>query len=382
MLALIFGISASLIVYTYFGYPLLLALLARLFPHPVHCQETHTPTLTLLIAAYNEQNIISAKLENSLTLDYPADRLQILVATDGSDDRTPDLVRHYATRGVELSHHPERRGKMAAIERAMPSVRGDIVVFSDANAFYRPDALHKLARNFADEQVGVVSGSKTVLKDQKSLTQSEGLYWRYESSIKQKESLLDSTTGVVGEIMALRRALYQPPTQAIINDDFYMAYTVLNQGYRVIYEPEAIAEEKMSESLRDERIRRSRIVAGRYQLLLRPSTIPWRRPWVAFAALSHKALRPLVPFLMIMSYVTNLLWWYTVQGGPIIPAIPLAGQTLFYASAIAGWMLNRLGITNKLLYIPYYLCSANLAALGGFIKFITGGQSTQWKKVR
>jgi cellulose synthase/poly-beta-1,6-N-acetylglucosamine synthase-like glycosyltransferase len=381
MFALIFFFSAGLIIYTYFGYPLLLTLLARLFPRPLHREETYTPMLTLLIAAYNEENVITEKLENSLALDYPADRLQILVATDGSDDRTPNLVKHYAAQGVELSHHPERRGKMAAIKRAMPLVRGDVVVFSDANAFYQPDALRKLVRNFADARVGVVCGKRRISKEQRALTHSEGLYWRYESFIRQKESLIDSITGVDGEMLALRRTLYQSPIKAVINDDFYMAYAVLNQGYRVIYEPEAITEEKMSESLRDEGIRRSRIVAGRYQLLLRPDTIPWRRPWVAFAALSHKALRPLVPFCMFLSYVANLLWWCTARE-PIILASVLVGQTLFYVSAAAGWLLDRWGITNKLLYIPYYLCSANLAALKGFAKFITGRQSAQWKKVR
>ncbi len=381
MFALIFFVSAGLIIYTYFGYPFLLALLARLFPRPVHREETYTPMLTLLIAAYNEEDVITDKLENSLALDYPPDRLQILVTTDGSDDRTPDLVQQYAAQGVELNHHPERRGKMAAIKRAMPLVRGDIVVFSDANAFYRPDALRKLVRNFADARVGAVCGKRNVLKDQRALTQSETLYWRYESFIRQKESLIDSITGVDGEMLALRRALYRLPTQAVINDDVYMAYTVLNQGYRVIYESEAITEEKMSESLRDERIRRSRNVAGRYQLFSRPGTIPWRRPWVAFAALSHKGLRPLVPFFMFLSYVANLLWWYTARA-PIIPAIILAGQTLFYAGAVAGWLLDRRGITNKPLYTLYYLCSANLAALGGFAKYISGRQSTRWKKVR
>jgi cellulose synthase/poly-beta-1,6-N-acetylglucosamine synthase-like glycosyltransferase len=381
MFALIFFISAGLIIYTYFGYPLLLALLARLFPHPVHRRETYTPTLTLLIAAYNEEDVITAKLENSLALDYPADRLQILVATDGSDDRTPDLVGHYAAQGIGLSHHPERRGKMAAIERAMPLVHGDIVVFSDANTFYRPHALRKLVRNFADARVGAVCGKRTISKDQRALTQSESLYWRYESFIRQKESLIDSITGVDGEMLALRQELYRPPTAMVINDDVYLAYTVLNQGYRVIYEPEAITEEKMSESLHDERIRRSRNVAGRYQLFLRPGTIPWRRPWIAFAALSHKALRPLVPFFMILSYAANLLWWCTAKES-IIPAGILAGQTLFYTGAVAGWLLDRCGITNKLLYIPYYLCSANLAAVKGVAKFISGRQSTQWKKVR
>jgi cellulose synthase/poly-beta-1,6-N-acetylglucosamine synthase-like glycosyltransferase len=382
MLALIFFISAVLIIYTYFGYPLLVALVARIHPRPVRRDDAYTPPLTLLIAAYNEQDVIADKLENSLALDYPTDRLQILVATDGSDDRTPDLVKQYAERGIELNHRPERRGKMAAIDRALPLVHGEIIVLSDANAFYHPDTLRKLVRNFADDQVGAASGKKTMIKEERALAQSENLYWRYESFLKKQESLVDSTTGVVGEMLALRRALYQPPSQAVVNDDFYLAYAVLKQGYRVIYEPEAIAEERMSKSLQDERIRRSRIVAGRFQLFSRPDTIPWRRPWIAFAALSHKGLRPLVPLLMLLSYVANLLWWLTAGGKATIPAVFLAGQTLFYLSAVAGWLLDRQGIRLKLLYIPYYFCSANLSAWGGLVKFVTGGQSTQWKKVR
>lgn len=382
MFGLLFFLSAGLILYTYCGYPLLLALLARVLPRPVQRDETYTPMLTLLIAAYNEEDIVAAKLENSLALDYPPDRLQIVAAVDGSDDGTADVVRRYAARGIGLSYQPERQGKMAAIDRAMALVRGEIIVFSDANALYRPDALRKLVRNFADERVGAVSGRKTIVKDRRALAESENLYWCYESRIKEKESLIDSTTGVVGEILALRRALYLPPQKTIIQDDLYLANTVLGQGYRVIYEPLAIAEESMSQSLRDERIRRSRIVAGRYQVVMRSGTIPWQRPWLVFAILSHKVLRMLVPFFMLLSYLANLLWLLTAGQEPLIPALFLVGQTLFYVSAAAGWLLDRWGVHPKLLYLPYYFCSANLSAWSGFVRFTTGRQSALWTKAR
>jgi cellulose synthase/poly-beta-1,6-N-acetylglucosamine synthase-like glycosyltransferase len=183
----LFWLSVGIILYAYAGYPLLVTLLAQLRakerPYP-----PILPSLTLLIAAYNEEEVIAAKLENSLALDYPRDRLQILVTADGSSDRTPDIVKQFADRGVELNHRLQRQGKMAAINRAMPKARGDVVVFSDANNLYDPQTLRELVRPLADTAVAAVSGAKTIIKDGSSLGNSEALYWRYESFIKKQET--------------------------------------------------------------------------------------------------------------------------------------------------------------------------------------------------
>ncbi|MBA3533968.1 MAG: glycosyltransferase family 2 protein, partial [Ardenticatenales bacterium] len=307
----LFWASVGSIVYTYVGYPLLLTLLARTRPQPRPYAPIR-PTVTLLITAYNEEAVIAEKLENSLALDYPRERLQILVAADGSDDQTPEIVRGYAARGVELSFSPPRRGKMAAINRAMPLARGEIVVFSDANNLYDPTTLQALVKPFFDPEIGATSGAKVILRGDGALGESEGLYWKYESFVKKQETRLDSCAGVAGEIFALRRRLFESPPEAIINDDFYMAMRLIGRGYRVVYVPEARSAERVSLSAEDERARRARIIAGRYQAIaLAPSYLPLQRPLVVWQIVSHKFLRPLVPFAMLGALVANsqaLLW--------------------------------------------------------------------------
>lgn len=238
----LFWFCVATIAYTYAGYPVLLTVLARLRPERPFPPLAELPMVTLLIAAYNEQNVIAAKLENSLALDYPRERLQILVAADGSNDATPEIVAGFADQGVDLSYRPERAGKMAAILRALPQARGDIVVLSDANNFYSANALRALVAPFADPHVGAVGGAKVIARGDGALGDSEGLYWKYESYIKCQETRLGSCTGAVGEIMAVRRSLLDrpmPPEARLMADDLFLAMHVLKQGCRVVYAPDA-----------------------------------------------------------------------------------------------------------------------------------------------
>ncbi|GAG31363.1 unnamed protein product, partial [marine sediment metagenome] len=247
------------------------------------------PAVTLLIAAHNEELFIAQKLDNSLALDYPRDRLQILVAADGSDDQTPEIVRGYGEQGVELSFIPKRSGKMAAINRAMPQARGDIVVFSDANNMYNPQAIRELVIPFTDPTVGAAIGAKLVTQDKSNLSASEGLYWKYESSINENETRLGCCTSAVGEILAIRRELFIPPPDKIINDDHYMVLDLIRRGYRAVYVPTARSSESISASARDEIIRRSRMNVGHYQLMAQARKIlSFRRPMVAWQIVSHK----------------------------------------------------------------------------------------------
>src|SRR5215217_6582079 len=303
---LLFWVCVLLIAYVYVGYPIILATLARLrrkakeFP-------VITPQVSILIAAYNEQNVIATKLENTLALDYPKECLQVMVAADGSDDHTPQIVETFAPRGVELSYDVQRRGKMAAINRALPRLRHEILVFSDANNLYAPDALIELVKPFSDPKIGAVTGSKNILEDSDAHAKADGLYWRYESSIKKNETRLGSCTGVAGEILAIRRSLYQSPPDHVINDDFFIGMGVLRQGYRLVYAPTAHSYERSSLTEKDEAIRRARIVAGRYQAMLMPgSVLPWRSPVLVWQVISHKFMRPLVPFLMIIAFLVTL----------------------------------------------------------------------------
>ncbi len=377
----LFWLSIALVIYTYAGYPALLALLARFF-HKEVIRQPIIPSVTLLIAAYNEESIIAKKLENSLALDYPHEKLQILVTADGSDDRTPDIVREFSAQGVELCFEPPRRGKMAAINRAIPHARGDIVIFSDANNMYDESTLRELIAPFGDPTVGAVTGIKVIAKGDGVLGESEGLYWKYESFIKTKETRLGTSIGAMGEIFAIRRNLFEAPPDAVINDDFFMAMRLLRRGHRIIYNPRARSVERVSVTAGDEMARRARIVAGRYQsLALARDLLPWRNPLTMWQVISHKYLRPLVPLAMIAALVSNL--WLAVRGIGWLWRMVFAGQAGFYLLALVGMRRQSTGgKVSKLFYLPTFLVNSNLAALMGLWRFLTGGQSTRWQRVK
>jgi cellulose synthase/poly-beta-1,6-N-acetylglucosamine synthase-like glycosyltransferase len=377
-----------MIVYTYLGYPLLLALLAPL-GNGTSYPKTESPAVTLLIAAYNEQAVIQKKLENSLALDYPPDRLQIIVAADGSDDKTVEIVKRYAHRGVQLSYDPRRRGKMAAINRAMKYARSEIVVFTDANNLYAKDTIAELVAPFSNPKVGAVAGAKMITESGDVLGKSEGLYWKYESFIKEKETKLGTCTGISGEVFALRRALFEPPPEKIINDDFYLAMSVISKGFQVHYAPEARSYEPVSLSAQDEVERRSRIIAGRYQFLaLASDLLPWRRPAVLWRVISHKICRLLVPWAMIAVFLTNLatVIWPLEAGGLLSLSFPynwalLGAQIVFYLAAWLGSRPELKPSTARWLYLPTFLVNSNLATIRGFYQFLRGEQTALWKRV-
>lgn len=389
MMAVVFWFCIGLILYTYVGYPILLSLLVRLKSKQQEAFSEELPKITLLIAAYNEASVIAKKIENSLALSYPRESLQILVTADGSSDATPDVVRNYADRGVELLYAPPRRGKMAAINRALPEAWGDVVLFSDANNMYAEDTLRHIVAPFSDPTVGAVSGAKSIIKGDGALGDSEGLYWQYESFVKKQETKLSSCAGVAGEILAIRRELFEAPPDHIINDDFYMAMRFIKRGYRVVYAPKARSYERVSLSAQDEVARRSRIIAGRYQAIaLAGALLPWDRPLVAWQIVSHKYLRPLVPLAMIGALLSNvLLVLLPVTGGGFwelgtpYSGLFLVGQTLFYLGAWAGGYLNK-GKIGKILYVPHFLVNSNLAALIGLYRYLTGQQTALWQRVQ
>lgn len=392
MMAKLYWLFVAAILYVYAGYPALLAVLARLRPRPKPYQPI-LPHVTLLIAAYNEETTIAKKLENSLSLDYPVDRLQILVAADGSDDGTPEIVRSFASHGVELSYSPPRRGKMAAINRAMPLAHGEIVVFSDANNLYNADAIRELVAPFSDDSVGAVTGAKSIARGDGALGESEGAYWQYESFIKQQETRLSTSIGAPGEILAVRRKLYQSPPDNIINDDFYIAMRLIQRGYRIIYTPAARSTERISLSAQDEITRRARIVAGRYQaIMLGPQLLPLNRPLIVWQVVSHKFMRPLVPFFMLGALFTNLLAVLFPVRSQHLRAFNLSApinwlmmllQLLFYGLAWMGnYQMNRSARVSKILYLPAFLVNSNLAAIIGLYHFLIKGQTPLWQRTQ
>lgn len=388
---LIFWFCVLFIGYVYAGYPLILALLARLRRKPAE-YSTITPQVSILIAAYNEQEVIAAKLENTLSLDYPKDCMQIVVAVDGSDDQTAEIVQTFEDRGVELSYDVRRRGKTAAINRAVPRLRHEIVVFSDANNFYATDALLELVKPFSNPKVGAVTGSKNILDDLDAHARADGLYWRYESSIKKNETRIGSCCGVAGEILAIRRFLYQPLPDHVINDDFFFGMNILRQGYRVVYAPEAQSFERSSLTEEDEAIRRSRIVAGRYQaMLMSGGLLPWRYPILIWQIVSHKFMRPLVPMMMILAFVvtvaaciwpsisTDFAWLYLASPYNFMF---LGAEILICVLAFFGGSLKDKGFLGKVLYLPTFLVNSNLAAILGLYSFFTGRQTSLWRRAR
>ena len=384
MIGLLFWGSVALVAYVYAGYPVLVTLGAmtrrrRTWP------DAPLPSITLIVAAYNEEAVIAEKLEAVLSLDYPPHLLQVIVAADGSDDRTVAIADRFTDRGVEVVHRPERRGKMAAINRAMGSARGEIVVFSDANNRFASDALRHLVTPYSDANVGMTVGYKTVGGDS-GLGYSEGAYWRYESHIRRMETRLGCTVGVNGEICSIRRELFRPAPEGTINDDQWMAHDLIRRGHDVVFCPEAVSTERVSASPAEEIERRSRMVAGQYQVFARAHrAIPWRRPVVAWMLVSHKLLRPLVPFGMIgaASAAVVAVLVPVESGGAWALAGPwgwaaFGAQAAFYAVAAAGYRIEPL--LGRLAYVPRFLVDSNLAALKGLWRHLTGSQSAMWTR--
>ena len=301
----VFWLSVAIGAYVYIAYPLILWIVTRRSARTSR-NEALTPRVSLVIAAFNEEKLIEAKLQNSLSLDYPRDRLEILVASDGSTDRTDEIVGRFREQGVVLHRIEGRRGKTRALNQTVPLTTGEILVLSDANTFYRPDALRKLTRHFTDRSVGAVSGDVRLIDSADEYAASEGMYYRYERWLQTLESRLASIVGADGGMYALRRALFQPPAPTVIVDDFVISMTVATGGHRVLYDPEAIAIEQGTLSGREEWHRKVRIVAGGIHALKMREGVPtWRRPLLLWSYTSHKLLRWLLPVFLIAGFVAS-----------------------------------------------------------------------------
>lgn len=390
MASFLFWASFLFVAYVYIGYPLLLWVMANIFPRATY-HSPFLPTVTLLIAAYNEEISIAQKLENSLALDYPPEYLQILVTADGSDDGTVEIVETFEKRGVELIFNTERKGKMAAINRALSFARGEIVVMSDANNQYEPNTIRAIVSPYSDPSVGAACGAKSIYKSGDMLSSSEGIYWKYEAWIKQQETLLGCCTAAAGEIFSFRKSIFISPPDGIINDDFYIMMLIIKQGKRVVYVPDALSTEHISLSAKDEIERRTRMIAGRYQAISHGfKLLPFDRPVIVWQVISHKFLRPLVPFGMIGAFLASLfsvIWPASAENFLLLKlAFPYNWiifmlQISFYLLALFGEKINKMPL-GRWHYIPAFLLNSNKAALYGLLRFLTGKQTTQWKRVR
>ena len=381
LLEVLLLICLALVAYHYLLYPAMIIGLARLRPAQGQAAAAGSaPRVTLVIAAYNEERVIAEKLHNTLALDYPPDLLEVIVVSDGSTDRTPEIVSQFAARAVILMHQPGRRGKTAALNRAVGRASGEIIVFSDANNDFSANALRELVRHFADPAIGGVCGVKRIKPaNERQSSMGDSLYWKYESAIKLAEGRGRSIRNADGEIFAMRRSLYRPVNEKIINDDAQITIDIVRQGCRVVYEPAAQSHEYASISIRDDFFVKVRMVAGGFQTV----SENWRflfppRSWFAFTFLSHKVLRWLIPELLIAILPLSIL----LSAQPPFLALVLA-QILFYATALCAYpVVRKGGALPGIVYMPFYFCAMNLAALYGLVRYMSGWQPHHWRKAQ
>ena len=383
MALILFWGSLALILYAYFLFPLLVVLRGVIWRKPYKSHETDPlPLVSIIIAAYNEEKEIGKKLDNILSLDYPGQRLEVVIASDGSTDRTNAIIQSYAERGIKLLALP-RLGKAGALNAAVSASKGEILVFSDANSMYRSDALRELVRPFVDEIVGGVAGNQCYLKkkDASSVGAGERSYWDFDRILKQFESSAGNTISATGAIYAIRRSLFQPVLEGV-TDDFYTSTGVIAQGYRLVFAPDAVAYESVAGTSRTEFGRKVRVITrglrgvfiARRQLLN-----PFRYGFYSIQLFSHKALRRLVVFPLILVFlVTPFLW----RAG-LFYQLALLGQLAFYSLALLGWILDgtRLGRI-KILTMPYFFVLVNLAVLLASINIMRGQQIKRWEPQR
>jgi len=374
----IFIASAVVFIYTYLGYPALMQGLSRLFGRTVRTADI-TPRVSVIITARNEEHDIGTKLENTLALDYPRDRLEIIVASDSSTDQTDAIVNGYADRGVILQRQPVRLGKTAAQNQAVQLSSGDILVFSDATTRLSPSALKRIVRGFADPEVGCVAGQ---LEYTDPAASGIGLgcrrYWNWEKGIRLWESRLGSLIGVSGCFYAVRRSCFRNLPGDMI-DDFVIASEIHLQGLRTVYDPEALAVEYTHHHAGEEFRMRVRIIEQSLNALGHYSK-PLSRRWdlFRFQLVSHKWLRYCAPYFLVLAYGSNLL--LLNQGTFYI--ISFVGMTLFYVSALVAWRMDRLHRRIGPLAIPYYFVLANCAAAVALLKVARGDLRTVWEPVR
>jgi len=377
-----FWISLIIISYTYIGYAVLLFLLVKIksvFTKKVSFQTNYLPDVTFIVVAYNEEQHIREKIDNSISLRYPKDKIQLIFITDGSDDNTPEIIKEFPE--IELMHLPERKGKIDAMNRAMRQVKGEIVIFTDANTYLNKEAVINIICHFENQHIGVVSSEKRILVkgSEVAVGAGEGIYWKYESMLKKWDSELSSVMGAAGELLAIRKNLYEKIPEDTLIEDFYLSFKIIENGYKIAYEPDAYALEEPSISLKEELKRKIRIAAGGIQAIVRLKKLlnPFKFGIITFQYISHRVLRwTLTPLLLPVLFLSNLLLW---NFGNIYQLL-FIGQFFFYMLAFVGYLFERKQIRLKLLFVPFYFCMMNYAVYIGFLRYLRGSQSVLWEK--
>ncbi|MDZ7859290.1 MAG: glycosyltransferase family 2 protein [Candidatus Krumholzibacteriota bacterium] len=374
MALFLFWSAAVFIVYTYLIYPALIILFSK-FRRVSALENTNTsdlPSISMIIVVYNEEEKITRKLNNCFELDYPSELLEICVLSDGSTDRTNEILR--GRKDILFIEEKDQRGKPRQLNKAVSAVNGELVVFSDVRQKYSTDALRKLARNFASEDIGAVSGELHLSDTAISTGKNIGLYWEYEKMIRRAEAVIDSTLGVTGAIYAIRRDLFEPVSEDTILDDIEIPLQIFKKGYRVIFESEAVAQDISSSKMKEEWRRKVRTLAGNFQLFSRNKWLfnPFKNR-IFIQTISHKFFRLLVPYAMLAVLITS-----AVSGGIFYSSLFII-QLIFYTSAVAACYFSALR-QNRFINIIFVFTSLNWAAVVGLYKFASGRIDVRWKR--
>lgn len=376
---LIFWLSVAALFYVYVGYPLLVYLASLAFPRDIKRTE-FTPKVTILITAYNEEKAIRQKLENTFKIDYPRESLEILVASDGSTDKTDEIVKEFAGRGVKLFRQEGRVGKTVTQNNAVEQAAGEIILFSDATTDYRPDVLREILPNFADATIGCVAG-KLVYVDSSASNVGKGAqkYWNYETFLKESESRACSLIGASGCLYAVRKSAYKPMYPEACSD-FLICTLIYEQGLRSVYEPNAVCTEDTNRQTDKEMKMRVRVISQTFTDLWRNRKMmnPFRSGFYAVELISHKVLRYAVPLFLLLIFISNAI---LMRHSPLYELVFLM-QAAFYSLAFIGWAFEKMGAKIGVFAIPHYFVLANLASVFGFYKFLRGERYTTWEPIR
>jgi cellulose synthase/poly-beta-1,6-N-acetylglucosamine synthase-like glycosyltransferase len=383
---ILFWCLIGLVFYTYLGYGILLYFIIkvkRVFKgKPRQYSLDYEPDVTLVIPAYNEEDYILKKARNSIDLDYPKDKLRILFITDGSNDNTYSLLKGFD--GVEVTHEDRRAGKSAAENRAMTMVKTPIVIFCDANTMLNKECVRELVKFYQDSKVGGVSGEKRVMSEDSDSASAagEGIYWKYESTLKRWDSELLTIVGAAGELVSFRTELVEDLEEDTILDDFMQSLRIAGKEYRFMYEPNAYAMETASDNVKEELKRKIRIAAGGWQSMSRLMSLlnPFKNFILTFQYISHRVLRwSISAFALPVIFILNIL--LVLESIPIYKFVLIA-QILFYAMALIGWALENRKIRVKILFIPYYFLIMNYAVFAGFFRWLKGSQKATWERAK
>lgn len=375
--AVAFWSALALLAYTYVGYPLLIWAWSRIRPRPARRGHVE-PAVSILLAAHNEEGQVAARIQNLLDLDYPRDRLEILVASDGSGDTTLERATAFESARVHVFGFPQRRGKPAALNALASRAAGEVLVFTDARQRFERGTLSTLVASFADPDVGAVSGELMLVADpdRGSVGEAVGLYWHYEKWIRRAESRVDSTVGATGAIYAVRRRLFRPLPEDTLLDDVLEPMCVVAQGHRVVFESAARAYDHAAATASQEFARKARTLAGVFQLFAHhPWVLHPLRNRLLFQTVSHKGLRLLTPLALVAALVANL---------PLLQSpfyrFCLATQLAFYAAALAGHARRDHRDRSPFFSLPYLVCVLAWAAVVGFLRFARGRQAVTWER--